>query len=340
MIKIVKLCVICNSEFTHQNEAVKTCCKSCSYKLRAVTRYQKKHEPIEKICEICQENFLDESKKKLVTKCIQCIKKIGVATRMRKGSYKRSEEQNEKMANTNRVLREAGLLKLTDAGREKMSLSLSEKWKSETFREKVKQGYIKNYGVDHFMKTDFAKEMFSELFKGRSRSDASRQKMRFSAAKRLREGRNKVQFYGKGGFREDLNIYLRSRWEANFARYLKFLKQDFTYESETFLLSDGRTYTPDFKVGEKYYEVKGWWTGIAKEKFSLFLKDYPQVEVQIIDSVEYSRLESEHSRFIEFWEYKKNAFKEHACSTESLCVTAWSRYIFIVRWTRLSIRSY
>lgn len=74
------------------------------------------------------------------------------------------------------------------------------------------------------------------------------------------------------GTREDLGIYVRSRWEANYARYLNWLKslgeiRDWKYEPDTFEFADikrgTRFYTPDFKITEKngetvYHEVKGW----------------------------------------------------------------------------------
>ncbi len=78
---------------------------------------------------------------------------------------------------------------------------------------------------------------------------------------------------GKGGKRGDLgDVYFRSRYEANYARYLNFLISNseivkWEYESDTFwfhkIKRGVRSYTPDFKVylndGQvEYHEVKGW----------------------------------------------------------------------------------
>ncbi len=54
----------------------------------------------------------------------------------------------------------------------------------------------------------------------------------------------------KGGFREDLGHYVRSSWEADFARILKLHNLNYEYEIKTFPLikRDGKIihYTPDF----------------------------------------------------------------------------------------------
>ena len=74
------------------------------------------------------------------------------------------------------------------------------------------------------------------------------------------------------GFRDDLGIYVRSKREANFARYLNHLKEygaiaDWWYEKDAFefpVNRGTRFYTPDFKVSHidqtiEYYEVKDYW---------------------------------------------------------------------------------
>ena len=74
-----------------------------------------------------------------------------------------------------------------------------------------------------------------------------------------------------GGKREDLGFYVRSGWEANYARYLKWLVSirhiaRWEYEPETFefpVKRGSRFYTPDFKITNldgtiEFHEVKGW----------------------------------------------------------------------------------
>jgi len=83
----------------------------------------------------------------------------------------------------------------------------------------------------------------------------------------------------RGGVRPDLGVYMRSTWEANFARVLNFLGIKWEYESETFtVFVDGKavSYTPDFYLPEYggWVEVKGRWIGDAKKKFEAFAVDH------------------------------------------------------------------
>ena len=86
----------------------------------------------------------------------------------------------------------------------------------------------------------------------------------------------------KSGWREigGKRKYFRSRWEANYARYLEFLKQnkqvlDWAHEPEVFWFEGIKrgcvSYLPDFKVtyidnAVEYHEVKGWMDDRSKTK--------------------------------------------------------------------------
>ena len=307
-------CEICSSDFVNKNLTVRTCGKECSYKLRSKERYEIERDAVEKVCVTCDQKFLDKSKKKLVVKCTPCFRKEGVAKRRSNGSYTRSEEQNRKMVETLQKIRAEGGGKISEEKKAEMSKDLSERWKSEAFREKVKRGYIEKYGVEHWTKLPESKEEMRRKRKGKKLPEETCFKMREGAARRLREGRNRTQFFGRGGIREDIGFYVRSRWEANFARYLIHTNQQFQYEPESFILSNGRTYTPDFKVGDTYFEVKGWWTDRAKEKFQMFCQQFQHIRVKIVDAAEYNRIESEYGNIILNWERKND--KQHSASTE------------------------
>lgn len=106
--------------------------------------------------------------------------------------------------------------------------------------------------------------------------------------------------------REDLGgLFLRSIWEANYARYLNWIKDqgeiaDWEYEADTFVFY-GETrgaisYTPDFKVTEKdgsvvYHEVKGWMDGPSKTRLRRMKKHYPDVTVIVIGKDEYKAIQ-------------------------------------------------
>lgn len=119
----------------------------------------------------------------------------------------------------------------------------------------------------------------------------------------------------KRGFRKDIGISVRSRWEANTARYLNFLKRqkqikDWKYECKTFefpIKRGTRFYTPDFKITEnngeiKYWEIKGYMDKISKTKLKRMKKYYPDVKLRVIEGKEYKGLAKQLKGFIPNWE--------------------------------------
>lgn len=120
---------------------------------------------------------------------------------------------------------------------------------------------------------------------------------------------------GNGGTREDLGIYVRSRWEANYARYLNFLKDkkeihDWQYEPDTFwfehIKRGARSYTPDFKVWTspdvyEYHEVKGYMDQKSKTKLDRMGRYYPEEKIIIIAEKEYKAVK-QWSSLIPNWE--------------------------------------
>lgn len=100
--------------------------------------------------------------------------------------------------------------------------------------------------------------------------------------------------YGKvtnkcSGYRKDLGHFVRSSWEANFARILLQIGLNYEYEKHTFQLIKGDTYTPDFFIPSKnkFYEIKGWET---TDKHHRFKTEYPNKKLSIISEKEYSRI--------------------------------------------------
>lgn len=122
----------------------------------------------------------------------------------------------------------------------------------------------------------------------------------------------------KGGWREigGMKKYYRSRWEANYARYLDWLKQkgeiaDWQHEPTTFWFENikrgVRSYLPDFLVTENngkqvYHEVKGWMDPKSKTKLKRMAKYYPEVKVLLIDKNAYTALKRALASLISGWE--------------------------------------
>lgn len=125
-----------------------------------------------------------------------------------------------------------------------------------------------------------------------------------------REKRLKAYKQGYGGrviFKEDLGHHVRSSWETNYCRILRYLGIKYEYEVDSFSLGD-TSYIPDIKINDKLYvEVKGYLRPKSAEKIKLFRKLYPLVSLVIIDKIRYKTLERVYSKRIPLWEYKRRS---------------------------------
>lgn len=122
----------------------------------------------------------------------------------------------------------------------------------------------------------------------------------------------------KRGFREDIGIFVRSGWEANWARYLNYLVDNshdklykWEYEPDTFWFKGIRrgvvSYTPDFKLYEKgtepyYQEVKGRMDSKSKTKLKRMAKYHPDIRVELIDEKAYKEVARKLGPVIPEWE--------------------------------------
>lgn len=130
---------------------------------------------------------------------------------------------------------------------------------------------------------------------------------------------NSINVYSrtKKGKREDLGeIFFRSSWEANYARYLNYLIKtgeikSWEFEPDTFQFEKEvrgvKSYLPDFKVWKldntfEYHEVKGWMDAKSKAKLKKFAKYYPLISLKLIDSKEYKKLEKQFKSILAHWE--------------------------------------
>lgn len=111
----------------------------------------------------------------------------------------------------------------------------------------------------------------------------------------------------KGGFRDDLGHYVRSSWEADFARVLKYNGLDYDYEPEQFelTLDDGRTvhYTPDFYVKslDTWFEIKGFMRDMDAMKIKAWQKKFPGRKLIIIDKEPFAQIQMKYSDLV-IWE--------------------------------------
>lgn len=106
------------------------------------------------------------------------------------------------------------------------------------------------------------------------------------------------EFTSVQGKRADLdNKFFRSKWEANYARYLNLLKAngeiaEWYYENKEFefkgIKRGNKFYKNDFEVIYKdgrseLHEVKGYMDSGSKTKLKRMAKYYPEVKIKIVD---------------------------------------------------------
>jgi hypothetical protein len=142
-----------------------------------------------------------------------------------------------------------------------------------------------------------------------ARLHARRQK---TLRRRIAEGRIRIISNGsryKQGFREDLGHHVRSSWEANFARVLKFLGLGYRYESRRFSIMENGdvvdTFLPDFYIEsiDRYYEVKGYVSPTFGIKWSRFKEQYPEIDIVLIGPPAYKCIMHSFSDVILNWEH-------------------------------------
>lgn len=111
-------------------------------------------------------------------------------------------------------------------------------------------------------------------------------------------------------------FYARSRWEANYARYLQFLKEralvtSWEHEPETFwfeaIKRGCRSYLPDFKVTLpdgtiEYHEVKGWMDARSVTKIKRMAKYHPKITLVVRDAKWYRANRSTLRAIVKGWE--------------------------------------
>jgi len=111
-------------------------------------------------------------------------------------------------------------------------------------------------------------------------------------------------------------IYFRSTWEANYGRYLEWLKAKgqiaaWEHEPDTFWFDGIKrgvvSYLPDFKVTETngsivYHEVKGHMDDRSRTKIKRMAKYHPTVKLIVIDGPAYKALARQLRGLVLGWE--------------------------------------
>ena len=142
----------------------------------------------------------------------------------------------------------------------------------------------------------------------------------------------KQLYRGKAGYRDDFpDLYFRSSWEANWARYLSLLQEQgsiksWLFEPDTFRINFlGRitSYTPDFKVSFldgriEYQEVKGLLSNYSRDKMTLMPILFPDVKIVMVFKDTYESVRDNYSLLIPTWEFKTKERTPYCLYTDCL----------------------
>jgi len=268
-------------------------------------------------------------------------KKIGESIRRWHKEIGFSEETRKKLSKNAKghTLSEEGKKKISEANKGNTAwnkgLTKSDprvlkniKKAADTRRRLHKEGKLKpwNLGKPH---TEATKRKISLKKKGKTYEEimgeqkARQVKQKLAELGRMNIGKNNPMYgrkgdknphfgkpaeHGKHAFREDLRHHCRSKWEANYVRFLLWIGKEYKYECKTFIieLPNGikATYTPDFLVdGKEWHELKGWKDRSKIRKWELFQQQYPKEKFILIDRKEYKRIEKLHKYIIPNWEF-------------------------------------
>jgi hypothetical protein len=110
---------------------------------------------------------------------------------------------------------------------------------------------------------------------------------------------------GKGGYREDLGHFVRSTWEANFARVLNYFGVLYEYEPVEKRIYFGHcSYLPDFYIPESGFliEVKGGSFNDRGKKLELLYEKDPNFPIKILDGEGYKILSKKYKNIVPTWE--------------------------------------
>lgn len=126
-------------------------------------------------------------------------------------------------------------------------------------------------------KSHFLKNGGTHPLKGKSHSVETIAKLSKATTEQNKKYQGSVPYIGKSG-----EIGMRSGWEVKYAYWLD--DNDIKWEYEpTFELSDGRWYTPDFKLEDgTIVEIKGYFREDAKIKWRMFKEEYPNLKKSLL----------------------------------------------------------
>jgi len=224
------------------------------------------------------------------------------------------------------ICRKAKILNLTNVNRKVITEDIINERKEikkqnhirtvNQFIKLVKTNHPKGMlGKNHTYET---KQILSEKYKlaWQNKTQEQKEKIYINLKKGREISKNivKSKYSKSGGYREDLDKYFRSKWEANIARIFNYSNIIWEFEPKRFEFDDKsngiESYLPDFYLPKLniWIEVKGWMKEIDIKRLEKFKKYYPEEynNLVIIEEKLYKILEKEFKYKITEWEFKNN----------------------------------
>ena len=100
---------------------------------------------------------------------------------------------------------------------------------------------------------------------------------------------------------------MRSKLEENIADLLEELDVDYEYESEKLSYVIEAKYIPDFKVGDIYFETKGYFPPDQRRKMKAVKEATPDLDIRIIFQSPHNKINKRSKTTYSMWA-EKNGF--------------------------------
>lgn len=271
-------CQYCDNIVNVKNQfVVKITCEECKYKEKKYVGRKIENGKYIRYCVTCKKPIIVENYKKTFINCDECKKKVD-------DSYK-NETRNY---DTSDLI----YCRICFKVRKRLDNHIKKEHKIT----------IEQY-LQQFPKAS----IFCDNFLNR----------RHSTEAKILIGKNTRSGYTRG-IRKDLGFYVRSKEEANFCRLLNFFKINYIYEIPFKLEyenNEEKIYFVDFYLfddfemfkKDSYLELKGFFNDNAKKKVSLFIKQYSNLNFQVIkySSKTWQYIENKYKDKIPLWETVK-----------------------------------
>lgn len=314
-IELIGICKICENDFIYnpKKKSGLYCSKQCSNSEPNRNRYYA--NKVKRTCLVCKKEFeiYEKESRRRVDRGLYCSVICRAKTQRKDKTYKRQLKLKLKV---NR-LRKCMVCQANYYSYNKKSRACSVKCAGELRTGANNHGWKGGKPKRKCVQCNKSFTAHSNLDIERGFAKFCNRRCHAIYSSKINKNKN-VYSTAKGGRREDLNMYFRSSWEANYARYLNFQVKhgaikEWHYEPKTFefpVKRGSKFYTPDFLIinnngSKEYHEIKGYMDAQSKTKLKRMKKYYPEVKLYVIAKKEYYAIARKIKGFIPNWEVDK-----------------------------------